>query len=134
MRNRSPKGESKKDRHSADHYSRLADDFGYVRGAYRAIDEGRPMSRIRLLLQPLSLFIISLIALVLVCGLQLWRMGMFDPLFAAKSAMVDKAPKRWLLNGRATRVADDRIVQIGEPEAAFSDKPPPRAAEDEPEQ
>ena len=49
-------------------------------------------------------------------------------------AALIKAPKRWLLNGRAARVADDRNVETGEPEAAFSDKPPPRAAEDEPEQ
>jgi hypothetical protein len=134
MRNRSAKGASEEDGHSADHYTRLAEDFGFARSGYRAIDEGRPMSRIRFLLQPLSLFVMSLTALVLVCGLQLWRMGMFDPLFAAKSAVVDKAPKRWLLNGRATRVSDDRIVPTGEPEAAFSDKPPPRSAEDESEQ
>ncbi len=134
MRNRSPKGAGNGKGHSAEHYTRLAEEFGFARSGYRAIDEGRPMSRIRFLLQPLSLFIMSLTALVLVCGIQLWRMGMFDPLFAAKSAVVDKAPKRWLLNGRATRVADDRNVETGEPEAAFSDKPPPRAAEDEPEQ
>jgi hypothetical protein len=125
MRNRSPKGESKKDGHSADHYSRLADDFGYVRGAYRAIDEGRPMSRLRFFLQPLSLFIISLVALVLLCGVQLYRMGMFDPIFGPKSATVANGPKRWMLNGKAQRVADDRIVVVDEPDIDRGPTPEP---------
>jgi hypothetical protein len=116
MGNRSPKGKGR----PAEHYSSLATEFGYSRGSYRAIDEGRPMSRTRLLLQPLSLFIMSLIALVLVCALQLWRMGTFDPIFGAKSAVIDKSSKRWLLNGRAARVSDDRVVAVDEPDAALT--------------
>jgi hypothetical protein len=125
MRNRSPKGAGKKDGHSADHYTRLAEDFGFARSGYRAIDEGRPMSRIRFLLQPLSLLIISLIALVIVSGLQLWRHGVFDPIFGPKSATVAKGPKRWMLNGRATRVGDDRVVEIDEPDIDRGPPPPP---------
>lgn len=76
------------------------------------------MSRTRFLLQPLSLFILSLLTLVLVCGVQLWRMGTFDGIFGAKSAVVDKSSKRWMLNGRAPRVADDRVAGAEESDTA----------------
>jgi hypothetical protein len=112
MRKRSPKGKDQ----PVEHYTSLAAEFGYSRGAYRAIDAGRPMSRTRLLLQPLSLFILSLLALVLVCGVQLWRMGTFDVIFGAKSAVVDRSSKRWMLNGRAARIADDRVTGVEAPD------------------
>ncbi len=118
MRKRSPKGKDQ----PVEHYTSLAAEFGYSRGSYRSIDEGRPISRIRLLLQPLSLFIMSLMALVLVCALQLWRMGTFDPIFGAKSAVMDKSSKRWLLNGRAARVTDDRVVEVDDPDATQTTK------------
>ena len=116
MRNRTPKRANKRGADPAEHYTRLADDFGFSRGAYRAVDDGRPSGHI--LLQPLSLFILSLLALVLVCGVQLWRMGTFDVIFGNKSAVVDHSSKRWMLNGRSARVADDRVTDVEEPGAA----------------
>jgi hypothetical protein len=95
----------------ANHYARLADDMGHARKAYRATDDGKPLSGAMLLMQPLSLFLMSLMALVLLCAIQLWRQGMFPPLFANKGAVVDGAPKNWILNGRARRVEDDRLVR-----------------------
>ena len=62
-----------------------------------------------LLMRPLSLFLMSLMALVLLCAIQLWRQGIFSPLFANKGAVVDRSPKSWILNGRAPRVEDDRL-------------------------
>lgn len=122
MAKRAPKGADKKNGRATEHYTRLAEDFGYARRGYRAIDEGRAKSRFRFLLQPLSLFITSLIALVLVCGVQLYRMGMFDAILGPKSATVAKGPKRWMLNGHARRVADDRSVEVDEPDI---DRGPP---------
>ncbi len=116
MRNRTPKRANKRGADPAEHYTRLADDFGFSRGAYRAVDDGRPSGHI--LLQPLSLFILSLVALVLVCGVQLWRMGTFDAVFGSQSAVVDKSSKRWMLNGRAARVSDDRVADAEEPDTA----------------
>ena len=62
-----------------------------------------------LLMRPLSLFLMSLMALVLLCAIQLWRQGIFSPLFANKGAVVDRSAKSWILNGRAPRVEDDRL-------------------------
>ena len=123
MRNRSAKGKGDAKGHSDEHYTMLAEEFGHARRGYRAIDEGRALSGGRLLLQPLSLFIMSLLALVFLCGVQLWRMGIFDPLFAAKGAVVDKSSKRWLLNGHAPRAAYDGPAVIAEPEQVIPDKP-----------
>lgn len=95
----------------AGHYARLADDIGHSRKSYRAIDDGKPLSGTMLLLRPLSLFLMSLMALVLLCAIQLWRQGVFSPLFANKGAVVDSSPKSWILNGRAPRVEDDRLAR-----------------------
>ena len=95
----------------ASHYARLADDIGHSRKSYRAIDDGKPLSGTMLLLRPLSLFLMSLMALVLLCAVQLWRQGVFSPLFANKGAIVDRSPKSWILNGRAPRVEDERLAR-----------------------
>ena len=95
----------------ASHYARLADDIGHSRKSYRAVDDGKPLSGTMLLMRPLSLFLISLIALVLLCAIQLWRQGVFLPLFANKGAIVDSSTKSWILNGRAPRVEDNRLVR-----------------------
>ena len=90
MRIRSPKRarQGKVDR--ADHYTRMADEFGTPRrGRYTASDDGAPMTGGRFWLQPISLFILSIVALVLVSSLQLWRLGWFGVWFGAKSAQVD---------------------------------------------
>ena len=125
---RSPKRASKPKADPPDHYSRLADDFGYTRhGQYRGSDDGRPMTGSRFWLQPLTLFILSLLALVLVCALQLWRMGTFDAVFGARSAQVDPSSKRWMLNGRSARTADDRVRNPQEPDI---DRGPPDEEEE----
>ena len=99
----------------ASHYARLADDIGHSRKSHRAVDDGKPLSGTMLLLRPLSLslslFLISLMALVLLCAIQLWRQGVFSPLFANKGAIVDSSTKSWILNGRAPRVEDNRLVR-----------------------
>ena len=95
----------------ASHYARLADDIGHSRKSYRAVDDGKPLSGTMLLLRPLSLFLMSLMALVLLCAIQLWRQGVFSPLFANKGAIVDSSPKSWILNGRAPRVEDERLAR-----------------------
>ena len=111
MRNRSLKRDSEPQADPADHYTRLADEFGSPRrGRYTAVDEGRPMTGTRFWLQPLTLFILSLHALIVVGGLQLWRMGILDPIFGPKSAVVDKSSKRWIQNDRAAPVADRKSV------------------------
>lgn len=118
MRHRSPNRASSLEADPVEHYTRLAEEFGHPRrGHYRARDEGRPVGPGKLLLQPLSLFIIALMALVIVSGVQLWRVGMFDSIFGSKSAVLDNGPKRWMLNGRAARVPDDRTADADEPEA-----------------
>ena len=61
-------------------------------------------------MQPLSLFILSLIALVVVSGIQLWRLGMFDSVFGPKSAQVEKGSKRWMASGRSPRPAADAVA------------------------
>jgi hypothetical protein len=117
MRNRSPKRASELKPDPAAHYNRLADEFGMPRGGtYHARDAGRPMTGRHFWLQPLTLFILSLLALVLVSSLQLWRLGWFSVLFGAKSAEVDRSSKRWLLNGRSARTADDRTLNAPEPD------------------
>ena len=133
MRNRSLKRDSEPQADPADHYTRLADEFGSPRrGRYTAVDEGRPMTGARFWLQPLTLFILSLLALIVVGGLQLWRMGILDPIFGPKSAIAAKASKRWMANGRAAPVADDRVIDGEEPDI---DRGPPAAedADDAPE-
>jgi hypothetical protein len=67
MRIRVPKHRRKIGGDPANHYSRLADDIGHNRRSYRAIDDGKPLGAAALLFQPLSLFLISLMALVLLC-------------------------------------------------------------------
>ena len=126
MANRSPKGANKKDGGAVEHYTRLADDFGYARGGYRAIDDGRGMSRLRFFLQPLSLFIMALVALVFLCGIQLYRMGTFDAIFGPKSATIAMGERRWQLNGHAKRATDDHVVNMDEPDV---DRGPPQAPE-----
>jgi hypothetical protein len=105
-----------------EHYTRLADEFGMPRGGhYTASDDGRPMTGARFWLQPVTLFILSLLALVVVGGAQLWRMGLFDPIFGPKSAQMDKGSKRWMANGRSARPAAD-VVEVDEPDI---DRGPP---------
>lgn len=107
-----------------EHYTRLADEFGMPRGGrYTATDDGRPMTGARFWLQPVTLFILSLLALVVVGGAQLWRMGLFDPIFGAKSAQVEKGSKRWLLNGGSARPAPD-VVNVDEPDVDQGPPPP----------
>ena len=67
MRFRLPKRGSKPDAVKAEHYARLGDNFGSPRrGRYINGDEGQPITGGRFWLQPLTLFILSLLALVLV--------------------------------------------------------------------
>ncbi len=133
MRNRSDKGTGKRG-HAVEHYTRLAEEFGFSRGPYRTPDDRRTPGGQHMLLQPLSLFIMSLIALVLVCAVQLWRMGTFDSVFGARSAVVEKGSKRWLLGGHARRVRDDRKAAPAKPEAAFDDDPPPPPSAPQPQE
>ena len=128
MRNRSPKRASNEKGNHTDHYTRLADDFGFTRrGHYRVSDNGKLMTGSRFWLQPLTLFILSLIALVMVCAVQLWRMGTFDGVFGARSAQIDPSSKRWMLNGRSARTADDRVRNPQEPDI---DRGPPDEEEE----
>ncbi len=106
-----------------EHYTRLAEEFGHSRRQYKACDDGRSLGGARLMLEPLSLFIFALLALIAVAALQLWRIGAFDPVFGTQSARVDPAPKQWLLNGHAPRVADDRALDRGDPEIATLSTP-----------
>lgn len=124
MRKRSPKRASEPKSASAEHYARIADDFGSPRrGRYTAVDEGRPMTGARFWFQPVTLFFLSLMALVMVSGVQLWRLGWFSVWFGAKSAQVDKSSKRWQLNGRqAAPVAAD-ITEIDEPDVDRAPQP-----------
>lgn len=116
MRRRSPKRDRDLKPDPTAHYTRLADEFGMPRGGhYTASDNGRPMTGARFWLQPVTLFILSLLALVVVGGTQLWRMGVFDPIFGPKSAQTDKSSKRWMANGRAVRPAAD-VVEVDEPD------------------
>ena len=101
-----------------EHYTRLAEEFGHSRrGHYRAADDGKPVSGGRLMTQPLSLFILSLLALILVGTAHLWQRGMFDGLFPSNGATVDPASKRWLMNGGAARVAEKRVADVDDAEA-----------------
>jgi Co/Zn/Cd efflux system component len=117
MRNRSPKRASELEADPVEHYTRLADDFGYSRH-YRSRDDGRQHNSRRLMLEPLSLFIFAVLALLAVIATQMWQWGVFDPIFGSKSAVVDTSSKRWQLNGRAARVADDRVVEVDEPDVS----------------
>jgi Co/Zn/Cd efflux system component len=117
MRNRSPKRASELEADPVAHYTRLADDFGYSRH-YRTHNDGKPKGNRRLMLEPLSLFIFAVLALLAVIATQMWQWGVFDPIFGSKSAIVSTSSKRWQLNGRAARVADDRTAAADEPDAA----------------
>ena len=115
MRSRSPKRASDLKPDPAEHYTRLADEFGMPRGGrYTMTDDGRPITGARFWLQPLTLFILSLIALVAVCAVQFWRLGVFDPIFGPKGALVDTSSKRWILNGRSARPAT--VSALAEPD------------------
>jgi hypothetical protein len=121
MRNRSPKRASESKAERAAHYKRLADDYGAPRrGRYTQANEGRPMSGRQFWFQPLTLFILSLIALFFVSMIQLYRFGVFDPIFGPKSATVDTSSKRWQLDGRRAAPADAAPSERDE-----SDNPPP---------
>lgn len=122
MRNRGSKRARDLKPDPTEHYTRLADEFGVPRGGhYTASDDGRPLTGARFWLQPVTLFILSLLALVVVGGAQLWRMGLFDPVFGPKSAQVEKGSKRWMVNGRSARPAAE-VVNTEEPDI---DRVPP---------
>ena len=108
------------------HFDSLAAEFGHKRGVSANRESGRPVGLGTLLLQPLSLFILSVMALAMVLGVKYWRAGAFDHLFAPRGAVVDVAPKRWMLNHGAARVHDDTV---GEPDTPVheppSSRPPP---------
>lgn len=107
----------------AEHYARLGENFGSPRrGRYTNADDGRMMSGGRFWLQPLTLFILSLLALVLVSGVQLWRLGWFGVWFGAKSAQVDNSPKRWQLDGRRASPVDPAVP---DDDGRGSDSAPP---------
>ena len=118
MRNRALIRASELKADPVEHYTRLAEDFGYSRrGYYKAADDGKPMSGGRLMTQPLSLFILSLLALIAVSAAHLWQRGVFDGLFPSTGATVDPASKKWLVNGGAARVPNDRVTDVDENEA-----------------
>ena len=100
---------------AAEHYTRLAEEFGHARRGYRSVDNGGPGGR-EILWQPLSLFIMALMALIMVCGLQAKRLGMFDFILGSGSAQAPTGSKRWMMNGRAHRVADDRTAAARDPD------------------
>lgn len=132
MRNRSPKRASESKAERAARFTRLADDYGAPRrGRYTQGNEARPMSGRQFWFQPLTLFILSLIALVLVSTAQLYRFGVFDPIFGPKSATVDPSSKRWQLNGRraapveaAPSERDEADAENGPPAFEEIDAPP----------
>jgi hypothetical protein len=129
MRKKSPQRARDLKPDATEHYTRLADEFGMPRGGrYTATDDGRPMTGARFWFQPVTLFILSLIALALVGGAQLWRMGLFDSIFGPKSAQVEKGSKRWMLNRNSARSAAD-VVNVDEPD--YDHGPPPPPSEDE---
>ena len=66
------------------------------------------------LLQPLTLFILAVLALLIVSAVQFWRIGAFEPIFGDKAAVVDRGSKRWMMNGHAAR-ADSRVTITQEP-------------------
>ena len=130
MRKRSPQRGRDLKPDPTEHYTRLADEFGMPRGGrYTASDDGRPMTGARFWLQPVTLFILSLLALVVVGGAQLWRIGLFDPIFGPKSAQMEKGSKRWMANGRSARPAAD-VVNVDEPD--IDRGPPPEPEDDAP--
>lgn len=125
MRIRSPKRAREHKADPADQYTRMADEFGTPRrGRYTASDDGGPMTGGRFWLQPLTLFILSLLALVLVSSLQLWRLGWFGVWFGAKSAQVDRSSKRWQLDGRRAAPVDPVITDGDDPGADRSTPEP----------
>lgn len=102
---------------NADHYTRLASEFGMPRGViYTAKHDGRRLTEGSLLREPLALFIIALLTFIVVGTAQLYQIGMFDSVFGPKSAEASAASKRWMQGGRAGRVADDRASSSPEPQ------------------
>jgi hypothetical protein len=127
MRKRSLKRASEPQSASTEHYARIADDFGRPRrGRYTASDDGAPMTGSRFWFQPVTLFFLSILALLMVSGLQLWRLGWFGVWFGAKSAQVDKSSKRWQLDGRRAAPVDAEVTDIDEPDI---DRSPPQFEE-----
>ena len=77
------------------------------------------------LLQPLTLFILAVLALLIVSAVQLWRIGAFEPIFGDKAAVVDRGSKRWMMNGRAAPAADhplDTAEPANEDDEPLSDE------------
>ena len=74
------------------------------------------MTGARFWFQPVTLLFLSLMVLVLVSSLQLWRLGWFSVWFGAKSAQVDQSSKRWQLDGRRASPVDADITEIEEPD------------------
>ena len=132
MRFRLSKRGRDRDGVKAEHYARLGENYGSPRrGRYTNIETGQPIAGGRFWLQPLTLFILSLLALVLVSGIQLWRLGWFGVWFGAKSAQVDPSPKRWQLDGRKAAPVDPAVPDddgrgsdSGPPEFEEVDAPP----------
>ncbi len=119
MRKRAPQRASDPKADPVEHYTRLAEDFGYShRGYYKSAHDGKPVSGGRLMTQPLSLFILSLLALIMVGTAHLWQGGVFDGLFPSRGPKVDPASKKWQVNGGAARVAAERVTNVDESEAA----------------
>ncbi len=121
MRFRLPKRGGDPTGAKAEHYARLGENFGSPRrGRYINGDEGGNGGRFWL--QPLTLFILSLLALALVSGVQLWRLGWFGVWFGAKSAQIDQSPKRWQLDGRRAAPVDPAVP---DDDGRGSDSAPP---------
>lgn len=126
MDKRSAKAAGKAKGRASTTASRAEEDFAFSRLSYRSEGRARSPGNRFWLFEPLALFILSLILLVLLCGVQLYRMGKFDAVFGPKSATMAKGSKSWMQNGRARRIADDRLVNIDEPDI---DRGPPPAPE-----
>ncbi len=90
-----------------------------------AHDGGRPVGFWRLMARPSALFCVSLLAFIVVSGVQAWELGVFDPLIGPKGAgPIEAGPVRFAPQERAAAKA---YTAEPEPEPA----PKPSEAEDE---
>ena len=115
----------------------LRHDLGGRRtNSYRAIDDGGPDSAAALLMRPLSLFLMSCVALAIVLAVWAWQSGFIGQFLPDRGAVTPVERMRWTTGGRERTLRPEeplRVVDHDAPAVASKaeDEPEPAAVEGE---
>jgi len=76
------------------------------------LDDGRPMGLFGLLMRPLSLFLLSIVALTSLYAFKLWREGWFEQFRQPEVPVVEAPQTSWIAGRGQAPPIEDRVPEV----------------------